>query len=56
VINDGLSPDLRGLIDVLAAVLVREIEREMAEAPKEPKKGPEEAPLRFLELAHKADR
>lgn len=35
MINDGLSPDLRGLIDVLAAVLVREIEREMAEASEE---------------------
>ena len=37
--NDLFSPNLRGLIHVLADVLVREIEREMDETAKEPEKG-----------------
>ena len=32
---EALDPNLRGLIQVLAALLVRELEREMAEASEE---------------------
>jgi len=40
--NDRLSPNLRGLIHVLAAVLVREIDREMAETSTKTRKDPQE--------------
>lgn len=39
---EALDPNLRGLIHVLAAVLVREVEREVAETSKEPELDPDD--------------